>query len=106
VGFDEYIVHERNGLIVKGRYGKTSWIDEEAGLVREIFDSVTSPDPVVVAGIVEAVSRLVENYELRRCLGREARYDVETKYTLENWNRGLKEAFDAALAEPERYQNG
>jgi glycosyltransferase involved in cell wall biosynthesis len=46
---------------------------------------------------VEAVSRLVEDRSLRARLGREARKDVETKYTVEHWNRNLKNVFDQAL---------
>jgi glycosyltransferase involved in cell wall biosynthesis len=99
-GIEEYLEHERNGLIVKGRYGKTSWEDPEAGLLREDYEHTYTPDPVVVEGIVEAASRLVEDGALRRRLGRTARRDVETTFTLENWNRGLKEAFDKALPAP------
>jgi len=49
------------------------------------------------------VSRLVEDRKLRARLGRTARADVETRYTLEQWNQGLKAAFDRAregAAEP------
>ncbi|MBI1918175.1 MAG: glycosyltransferase family 4 protein [Planctomycetes bacterium] len=102
-GIEEYIDHERNGLIVKGRYGKTSWADEEAGLLRENYEPMYTAEPEVVQGIVEAVSRLVEDRKLRARLGRAARADVETKYTPEQWNRGLKAAFDRAqegAAEP------
>jgi len=95
-GIDEYIDNERNGLIVKGRYGKTSWADEEAGLLRENYEPMLTPDWEVVQGIVEAVSRLVEDRRFRARLGRTARADVETRYTPEQWNRGLKAAFDRA----------
>jgi glycosyltransferase involved in cell wall biosynthesis len=91
-GMEEYITHERNGLIVKGRYGKVSWADEEAGLLREDYDPLRNPDPLVVEGIIEAVSRLVEDVELRRRLGRAARQDVETSYTIEQWNEGMRRA--------------
>jgi glycosyltransferase involved in cell wall biosynthesis len=97
-GIAEYIDHERNGVIVKGRYGKVSWADEEAGLLREDYDPMGSADPVVVQGLVEAVSRLVEDRRLRRRLGLTARRDVQTQYSLEGWNRALKQAFDRALS--------
>ncbi len=101
-GIEEYLDHERNGLVVKGRYGKASWADNEAGVLREDYETMYTPDPEVVQGIVEAVSRLVEDHELRRRLGRTARQDVETKYNLAQWNRGLKEALDRAMdAAPE-----
>jgi hypothetical protein len=97
-GIAEYIDHERNGLIVKGRYGTVSWADEQAGLLREDYEPMGSADPVVVHGLVEAVSRLVEDRRLRRRLGLTARRDVQTHYSLERWNHGLKQAFDRALS--------
>jgi glycosyltransferase involved in cell wall biosynthesis len=95
-GMDEYVTHERNGLVVKGRYGKVSWMDRRTGWLREDYRSMFAPDPVVVEGLVEAVSRLVEDRRLRLRLGRTARADVETKYTLQQWNASLKAAFDRA----------
>jgi glycosyltransferase involved in cell wall biosynthesis len=95
-GMQEYLEHERTGLIVGGRYGKTSWADYQAGLLRENYEPTYTPDPEVVGGMVEAVSRLVEDPELRARLGRAARAEVESKYNLENWNRGLKAALDLA----------
>jgi glycosyltransferase involved in cell wall biosynthesis len=95
-GIEEYVEHGRNGLIVKGRYGKTSWADHEAGMLREDYEPTYTPDPEVVQGLVEAVSRLVEDRALRARLGRAARADVETKYNMGQWNRALQEAFDRA----------
>jgi glycosyltransferase involved in cell wall biosynthesis len=95
-GFEEYVEHERNGLVVKGRYGKVSWADEKAGILREYYEPMYTADPDVVQGLVEAVSRLVEDRQLRKRLGRAAREDVATKYSLEQWNQGLREVFDQA----------
>ena len=99
-GMEEYLHHERNGLVVKGRYGKVSWADQEAGLLREDYEPMYTPDPEVVQGLVEAVSRLVEDRDLRARLGRAARADVETKYTPARWNEGLKVVFDRAAGKP------
>jgi glycosyltransferase involved in cell wall biosynthesis len=96
-GIEEYLDHERNGLVVGGRYGKTSWADEEAGQLREDYQPMYTSDPEVVGGLVEAVSRLVEDRRLRARLGRAARADVEAKYNLAQWNLALKAAFDRAL---------
>jgi glycosyltransferase involved in cell wall biosynthesis len=96
-GMEEYLEDGRNGLVVRGRHGRASWADDEAGVLRENYEVMYTPDSAVVAGIVEAVSRLVEDREFRRRLGRTARADVETRYTLGNWNRGMKAAFDLAL---------
>ena len=100
-GMEEYLDDGRNGLVVRGRHGTASWADEDAGVLRENYETTYTPDPVVVAGIVEAVSRLVEDRELRRRLGRAARADVETRYNLANWNQGMKAAFDLALGQGE-----
>jgi glycosyltransferase involved in cell wall biosynthesis len=96
-GIEEVITHERNGLIVKGRYGKVSWEDETVGMLREDYGPMLIPNFEVVDGIVEAVSRMVEDRSLRKRLGRTARRDVETNYTLESWNQGLKAALDKAM---------
>src|SRR5262249_8279140 len=72
-GIEEYVTNDRNGLIVKGRYGKTSWVDEEQHMLRENYEPTYRSDAAVVQGIVEAVSRLVEDRALRQRLGRTAR---------------------------------
>jgi glycosyltransferase involved in cell wall biosynthesis len=95
-GFEEYVSHERNGLVVKGRHGKSSWADSEAGLLRENYQAMHTPDPAVIAGLVEAVSRLVEDRALRARLGRAARADVAAKYSVQQWNQALQGAFDRA----------
>lgn len=95
-GVSEYLEHERTGLIVKGRAGTVSWMDESVGLLREDYSHLYESNPTVVQGIVEAVSRLLENPELRRRLGSGAREAVRTQYTLTAWNASLKSVFDAA----------
>jgi glycosyltransferase involved in cell wall biosynthesis len=95
-GIEEYVSHERNGLIVNGRYGKVSWMDKKTGLLRENYRPMHRSDPIVVQNLVDAISRLAEDQALRRRLGRNARRDVETTYSLDNWNRGLKAALDKA----------
>jgi glycosyltransferase involved in cell wall biosynthesis len=95
-GIQEYVENERNGLVVKGRYGKASWADMEAGLLREDYDAMRTPDADVVEGLVVAISRLVEDRLLRARLGRQARNDVENKFSMEQWNRALAAAFDRA----------
>ena len=95
-GFDEYIEDGRNGLVVRGRYGKVSWADYETGFLRENYAPTATADPDIVEGLVVAISRLVEDRELRASLGREARSDVEKKYNLAQWNQGLRSALDKA----------
>ena len=93
-GMEEYVTHDRNGLIVKGRYGKVTWVDEQDGMLRENYSLMQDSDPVVTRGLVEALSRLIEDESLRKRLGETARRDVETQFNLRNWNLGLKRVFD------------
>ncbi len=95
--FEEYLTHDDNGLVVPGRYGKVSWMDEQTGILRENYKRMYKSDPIVVAGIVEQVSRVVDDIHLRRRIGQNARHAVETKYNIDSWNLGLKEAFDKAI---------
>jgi glycosyltransferase involved in cell wall biosynthesis len=97
-GFHEYIEPDRNGVLIPGRYGQVSWEDAETGLLREDYRTLYAPNPGVIEKLVEAVSLLVEDHNLRRRLGRKARADVETKFNLQNWNHGLKATLDKALA--------
>ena len=97
-GMEEYLEDERNGLVVRGRHGKASWADPQAGMLRENYEVMYTPDPEVVAGIVAAVSRLVEDQNLRCRLGHTARECVRDEYNLESWNNGLKAALDRAGA--------
>jgi len=95
-GITEYVTDGHNGLVVRGRYGKCSWVDEN-GMLREDYSHLFSSDPVVVRGLVDSLSELIEKKEMRERLGQNARTDVETKFSIDNWNIGLKKIFDGAL---------
>jgi glycosyltransferase involved in cell wall biosynthesis len=95
-GINEYVEHGRTGMIVRGRFGKCSWTDER-GLLREDYRSMFSPDPFVVSQLVDVISKLVEDKELREKLRENARADIENKFSAEKWVAGLKKAFDQAL---------
>lgn len=96
-GIEEYVEHGWNGLVVSGRYGKCSWIDEQ-GILREDYSSLWKSDPEVVTRLVAAFSELIDNPEKRKRIGENARKDVENKFSIENWNSELKKAFDIALS--------
>jgi glycosyltransferase involved in cell wall biosynthesis len=97
-GMDEYVDHGQTGLIVPGRRGRVTWADHGAGVLREDYRPMYEPDPNVVQGLIESVSLLVEQRTVRQRLGRAARSAVETRFTLDRWNAGLKSAFDLARA--------
>jgi glycosyltransferase involved in cell wall biosynthesis len=96
-GFNEYLRHGRNGVIVKGRYGQASWMDEKAGMLRENYERMRVSDPEIVQGLVDAISELAEDRHRRKRLGQAARHDVATRYNLANWNHGLKAVLDHAV---------
>jgi glycosyltransferase involved in cell wall biosynthesis len=94
-GFREYVEHGTNGVIVPGRYGIASWMDD-GGMLREDYNPMFRPHASVTNGLVEAISALVEDNDLRWQLGRQARWDVANRFNFANWNQGLKRAFDVA----------
>ena len=96
-GIAEYIDHERNGLIVAGRYGETSWMTP-GGMLMEDYRPLLMASPKVADALTDVLAMLIKDPRRRRQLGETARRDVETKFSLESWNLGLARAFDRALA--------
>lgn len=96
-GIEEYVEHGRNGMIVPGRYGKVTWMDNENGILRENYKEMLKEEPKILDGIVENVSNLLTDRVLLRKIRTQARKDIEEKYNITNWNLGLKMAFDKAL---------
>ncbi len=65
----------------------------------EFREAIRTPDPDVVGSLVNKVSLLIENPELRRSLGRAARYEVERgKFSLAKMNERLGRIFNEAIA--------
>jgi glycosyltransferase involved in cell wall biosynthesis len=61
--------------------------------------AIRTPDAEVVQGLVEKTSILIENEELRRTMGKAARWEVEQgKFSIERRNEKLKRIFDEATA--------
>ena len=96
-GIAEYVDHGRNGLVIPGRYGTCSWMDEN-GMLREDYKPLFSTDATVSNGLAEALSKLIKDQGLRTKLGDAAINDVESKFSIERWNLGLAKAFDKALS--------
>lgn len=96
-GVGDYVQHGHNGMVVKGRYGKITWMDHKTGMLCERYELMQKEDPVVIGDITETLSSLIEDKQLRHRISQQARKDVKDKYNLENWNKGLKRAFDRAL---------
>jgi glycosyltransferase involved in cell wall biosynthesis len=95
-GVSEYIEHGRNGLIVPGRYGETSWMTTD-GMLMEDYRLLLSATANVANALNETLALLIEESGMRWHLGETAKRDVETKFSLASWNLGLRRAFDRAL---------
>jgi glycosyltransferase involved in cell wall biosynthesis len=97
-GMAEYITHGRNGLIVPGRYGRSSWMDSN-GMLRENYQPLFLADPAVTNGLADALSSLIEDAQMRTTLAQTALNDIGTRFSLERWNHDLATAFDTALSD-------
>jgi len=95
-GMAEYITHGRNGLIVPGRYGRSSWMDSN-GMLRENYQPLFLADPAVTNGLADALSSLIKDVQIRTTLAQTALNDIGTRFSLERWNHDLAIAFDSAL---------
>jgi glycosyltransferase involved in cell wall biosynthesis len=80
-GIAEYIDHERNGLIVAGRYGETSWMTPD-GMLMEDYRPLLTGSPKVANALTEVLAMLINEPGRRRHLGATARQDVETIFRL------------------------
>jgi len=96
-GMAEYISHGRNGLIVPGRYGRTSWM-ESNGMLRENYQPLFQADALVTQRLIDALSSLIEDVEMRANLAETALNDIGTRLSMERWNNDLATAFDRALS--------
>ncbi len=66
---------------------------------REYRRVLSTVNPELVRGVVESVTRLIEDPELRRRLGREARHEVEVgRFSRKQRNEALKRVLDEATA--------
>ncbi len=95
-GNREIVKNHVTGLIIKGRYGKASWVDEK-GMLREDYVSMFQPSEEISTGLFEAVNYLIDNPgELERL--RQSAFDmVENNHLVKHWQSGLKRVFDSVL---------
>jgi glycosyltransferase involved in cell wall biosynthesis len=91
---EEYVTDRENALVVRGRSGKTSWIDPAAGMLREDYSSMYTPNPAIIGQLVRYLEVLSNDPEFRWKLGRAAQETVSMKFTLERWNAALRKLFE------------
>lgn len=97
---EEYVDDGETGMIMRGRYGTVSWMDQKTGALREDYRGMYEVDSDIVHQMTDALERLIANPDLRRRLGHNAREAVRTRFTLEQWNRRLGQLLEQA-AEPQ-----
>lgn len=91
-GISEYIQDGVNGSIVAGRYGKTSWIDEE-GMLREDYSVLKEVDEAFAESLAEKIEQIISDEKYRFRITKNAMNDISTRFSVENWNRELEEVF-------------
>ena len=89
----EYIEDNVNGMIVSGRYGKTSWVDED-GLLREDYRILYQGDSEFALKLAQKIDFLIQNDDFRFQITKNAMNDIHTKYSIERYNVGLKRCYD------------
>ncbi len=107
----EYVEEAKTGLLVRRStrvpyyYANTC---QPNFLAPEFTEALRVPDRDVVAELVSKVSKLIENPELRRRLGRAARWEVERgKFSLTSMNEKLKRILDDVVAiDEDRLERG
>lgn len=93
-GNDEYIAHDRTGVIVEGRRGKTAWYDE-IGFLHQTFEPVFATKLGDFAGnLFRAMEQLVLDPERRKRLGRAAREHALRHHGIDAWRAGFRRILD------------
>ena len=94
----EHVIDGKTGLLLRpGRLPDSYGHLPVAGFTNELLKAIRTPDPQVVAELVEKASLLIENEELRQRLGRKARDEVERgRFSIEQRNGVLKRILDKA----------
>jgi glycosyltransferase involved in cell wall biosynthesis len=98
----EYVEDEKTGLVApkSARLAHYCASTFQPFFVTSQFQEVMRlPDPELVVNLAKRVSLLIENPELRRRLGKTARWEVESgKFSLARMNEKLGRIFDEAIA--------
>ena len=92
-GIEEYIEDGINGLISKGFYGSTGYIDDE-GIYRENWLLSLKSNPEVCKNAANNLRRLISDPEYLLKIQEGARRSIEQKYSINSWNRELKKVLD------------
>lgn len=93
-GNEEFIEHEKTGIVVPGRRGKTAWYDE-TGFLHQTFEPVFSKELGDFSGsLFQAMERLHLEPGRRRRIGAAAREHVRRHHRIEDWRSGFNRLLD------------
>jgi hypothetical protein len=67
-------------------------------MLKEDYRPLLSANVTFASALTDALSTLINDKEMRRHLGQTGRRDVEAKFSIQQWNSGLANAFNRALA--------
>lgn len=97
----EHVIDGQTGLLLRpGRLPDSYGHLPVAGFSNELLKAFRTPDPELVAELVEKASLLIENEELRQRLGEKARYEVQRgRFSIERRTSVLKRVLDEATQE-------
>jgi|GEM_PF-2044916 len=88
-GNEEFIEHEKTGVVVPGRRGKTAWYDE-IGFLHQTFEPVFSKELGDFSGaLFQEMERLHLDPERRRRIGAAAREHALRRHRIEEWRSGF-----------------
>ena len=94
-GNDEFVEHEKTGIVVPGRRGKTAWYDE-IGFLHQTFEPVFAKElGDFSATLLQAMERLHLDPERRRRIGAAARDHVRQHHRMDGWRNGFFQLLEA-----------
>ena len=85
-GIEEYIKDGVNGLIARGIYGKSGYIDKQ-GIFREDYVCSLDINEEVVNNSVRLMKLLIEDKKLMNSIQFNARKAVDDEFSMEMWNK-------------------
>lgn len=92
-GIEEYVQDGVNGSIVEGRWGKASWIDG-TGMLQENYPIMEQVDEIFAERLADKIEELILDEEYRFKVTKNAMEDIQTRFSIKNWNNEVGKVFE------------
>lgn len=92
-GIEEYVQDGVNGSIVEGRWGKASWIDG-TGMLQENYPIMEQVDEIFAECLADKIEELILDEEYRFKVTKNAMKDIQTRFSIKNWNNEVGKVFE------------